>query len=122
MGLRRVGYARGGRGFLLTDRLSPPRDDRGGYRPSPIVDYYREIPRLIGCEGDGPRLELFTTPEDEAAADLAWARLGLPRSRPVVCLNTGGAFGPAKSWPEEHFATLARRLVDEADVAVLVGC
>jgi heptosyltransferase-2 len=119
---RRVGYARGGRGFLLTDRLTPLRDGRGGYRPSPIVDYYREIPRLIGCEGDGPRLELFTTPEDEAGADAAWARLGLPRSRPVVCLNTGGAFGPAKSWPEGHFATLARRLVDESDVAVLVVC
>ncbi len=119
---RRVGYARGGRGFLLTDRLVVPRDDRGQIRPSPIVDYYREIPRALGCSVDGPRIELFTTPEDEAAADRAWARLGLPRSGPVVCLNTGGAFGPAKSWPAEHFADLARRLVDESGVSVLVVC
>jgi heptosyltransferase-2 len=119
---RRVGYARGGRGWLLTDRLIPPRDGRGAFKPSPIVDYYREIPRRLGCEDDGPRLELYTTPADELAADLAWDHLGLARSKPVVCLNTGGAFGPAKSWPEQHFADLARRLVDEADVAVLVVC
>jgi heptosyltransferase-2 len=119
---RRVGYARGGRGWLLTDPLSPSRDARGGFLPSPIVDYYREIPRRLGCKDDGPNLELFTTPADEAAADRAWERLGLPRSGPVVCLNTGGAFGPAKSWPEGHFATLARRLVVETGVAVLVIC
>ena len=119
---RRVGYARGGRGFLLTDRLTPARDERGRYLPSPIVDYYREIPRSLGCEGDGTRLELYTTPEDEAAADLAWDRLGLVAEKPVVCLNTGGAFGPAKSWPEAHFARLARRLVDEAGFSVLIVC
>ncbi len=119
---RRVGYARGGRGWLLTDRLLPLRDDQGKFKPSPIVDYYREIPRRIGCADDGPKVELYTTHADENAADRAWERLGLPSSRPVVCLNTGGAFGPAKSWPEEHFANLARRLVDEAGVAVLVVC
>jgi len=119
---RRVGYARGGRGWLLTDRLLPPRDERGAFRPTPIVDYYREIPRLLGCPDDGPRLELATTAEDERSADGAWGRLGLSASKPVVCLNTGGAFGPAKSWPEGHFAELARRLVDEADASVLVVC
>lgn len=119
---RRVGYARGGRSWLLTDRLRAPRDERGAFRPSPIVDYYREIPRRIGCPDDGAALELFTTADDEAAADRAWERLGLPRSGPVVCLNTGGAFGPAKSWPSGHFARLARRLADEAGVAVLVVC
>lgn len=119
---RRVGYARGGRGLLLTDRLEAPLDDRGRFRVTPMVDYYRAIPRALGCPDDGPRLELSTTPEDEAAADRAWDRLGLPRSGPVVTLNTGGAFGPAKSWPEGHFADLARRLVDEAGVSVLVVC
>jgi heptosyltransferase-2 len=119
---RRVGYARGGRGLFLTDRLDPPRDDRGAFRPVPIVDYYREIPRHLGCPDDGPRLELFTTRADEDAAKAAWNRLGLPESGPVVCLNTGGAFGPAKAWPVDHFAELARRLVDEASVGVLVLC
>ena len=40
----------------------------------------------------------------------------------MVCLNTGGAFGPAKNWPTASFAELARRLTAEAGVAVLVLC
>jgi heptosyltransferase II len=119
---RRAGYGRGGRGLLLTDRLAPPRDARGRRLPVPIVDYYLEIVRLLGCPVDSVRTELFTTAADEAAADLAWSRLGLRRDETVVCLNTGGAFGPAKAWPVEHFAALARKLADERGVGVLVVC
>lgn len=119
---RRVGYARGGRSILLTDRLAPPVDRRGRYVPTPAVGYYLALARRLGCAVDSIRPELFTTPVEEAAADHAWARLGLSSGRPVVCLNTGGAFGPAKSWPEGHFAALARRLVEERDADVLVLC
>jgi heptosyltransferase-2 len=119
---RRVGYARGGRGWLLTDRLAPPRDPRGRYVPVPAVDYYLKLARHLGCRIDSTRLELFTTDADEQAADRVWDALGLPADGPVVCLNTGGAFGPAKSWPVEHFAGLARKLAAEAAVDCLVLC
>lgn len=119
---RRVGYARGGRDVLLTDRLFEPRTEKGRRVPNPIVEYYLELPRLLGCPTGSLRTELATTDNDEAAADRAWAELGLPDEEPVVCLNTGGAFGPAKNWPVEHFAALARRLAEEQDTAVLVIC
>lgn len=120
---RRVGYARGGRGLLLTDRLAPPRDGAGRLVPTPIVEYYLALARHLGCPPDFLRLELFTTEADERAADAAWGRLGLDRAEgPIVCLNTGGAFGPAKSWPTGHFAALARRLVEERGASVLVVC
>jgi heptosyltransferase-2 len=119
---RRVGYARGGRGVLLTDRLAVPRDADGRRKPVPAVESYLALVRRLGCRVDSVRPELFTTPDDEAAADRAWARLGLAGDRPVVCLNTGGAFGPAKSWPSPYFATLARRLAVEAGARVLVVC
>ncbi len=49
-------------------------------------------------------------------------QLGLPWDKSVVCLNTGGAFGPSKNWPTEHFAALARHLAVEAGVPALVLC
>ncbi|WP_250847022.1 lipopolysaccharide heptosyltransferase II [Aquisphaera insulae] len=119
---RRIGYVRYGRGLLLTDRLQPPRDGAGRYLPTPIVEYYLMLADVLGGRGTSVRLELATTSEDEAEADRAWAALGLTTDRPVVCLNTGGAFGPAKNWPAESFAGLARRLIEERGVSVLVLC
>ena len=115
---RRVGYARGGRGLLLTDRLdAAPRRDGARFRRrrSSTITWRSPATSAARSTRSGPNCS--RRPADEAAADRAWARLGLARDEPVVCLNTGGAFGPAKSWPVEHFATLARRLVDEAGVA-----
>jgi heptosyltransferase II len=119
---RRIGYARGGRGFLLTDRLVVPRDAEKHRLPVPAVEYYLAIVHHLGYQVGSNRLELATTADDEAAADRAWARLGLDPTQAVVCLNNGGAFGPAKNWPDESFATLAQRLVDELGVQVLVVC
>jgi heptosyltransferase II len=88
----------------------------------PIVEYYLAFAHRLGRPVDSMRTELYTTEKDEQAADRVWAALGLDGGKPVVCLNTGGAFGPAKAWPAESFATLARRLVAEADVSVLILC
>jgi heptosyltransferase-2 len=119
---RRVGYGRAGRSLLLTDPLRAPRDATGRRLPTPAVASYSQIARYLGCRIDSLRTELYTTAVDEHAADLVWSQLGLPRDSPVICLNTGGAFGPAKSWPAEHFATLARLLAVEAGSPVLVLC
>lgn len=119
---RRVGYLRYGRGLLLTDFLRPTYDASGKRLPEPVVESYLALTRLLGCRDGSVRLELATTAAEEAAADQAWSKLGLPADGPVVCLNTGGAFGPAKTWPTDSFAVLARRLADEAAAAVLVLC
>jgi heptosyltransferase-2 len=119
---RRVGYVRYARGLLLTDRLYDPRDASGRRLPTPIVASYLQLARHIGCPVDSVRLELTTTNDDEVAADRAWSALGLAREERVVCFNTGGAFGRAKSWPNTHFAELARRLATGASVSILVLC
>ncbi len=119
---RRIGYARHGREVLLTDSLSEPRDAAGRRLPTPIVESYLRLARHLGCPTDSVRLELATTSDDEAAADRAWSDLAIDALRPVVCLSTGGAFGPAKSWPAEHFAALARGLADLGGASVLVIC
>jgi heptosyltransferase-2 len=119
---RRLGYERHGRGILLTDVLHHPLDAQGRRLPAPIVEAYLKLARHLGCTVDSVRLELATTAADEAAADRACADLGLDDGDRIVCLNTGGAFGPAKNWPTGHFADLARRLAEPSGAHVLVLC
>ena len=47
---------------------------------------------------------------------------GLHNFREVVCLNPGAAFGAAKHWPSDYFATLAQTLADRRGCGVLVLC
>ena len=117
-----VGFARYGRDALLSRRLYPRRDDRGRVRPTPAIDDYNRVVRLLGVPDPGHRMELFTTPADEAAADAVWARHRLQQCREVVGLNPGGAFGSAKHWPTAYFAELARDLADRCGAGVLVLC
>jgi heptosyltransferase-2 len=119
---RRIGYARYGRRLLLTDALEPVRDQHGRRMPSPIIDAYNLLAERAGCPKPSYRMELFTTPKDEAAAEAVWRRFGLERCREVICLNPGAAFGAAKYWPAEHFAALARDLVDQRGSGILVLC
>ncbi len=118
---RRIGFARYGRGPLLTHRLQPPQE-HGQRIKHPMVDYYNSLAAAAGCEPDSPRLELGTTAQDEQSADLLWQQLGLRDGSRVVVFNSSGAFGAAKLWPTEHFAALARRVAAAYDHDVLVLC
>ncbi|OWK43100.1 lipopolysaccharide heptosyltransferase II [Fimbriiglobus ruber] len=117
-----VGFARYFRDTLLSRRLYPARDRLGRPKPTPVIDDYNRLVEQLGVPDPGYRMELFTTPADELAADGVWARFGLPRYREVVGLNPGGAFGAAKHWPTAAFADLARALVDRRGAGVVVLC
>lgn len=122
-GCRRiVGFARYGRGFLLTDRLDHATDARGGFVPTPVIDDYNRLAVALGTGDPGHRMELFTTPADESAADAVWQRFGLGGYSRVVALNPGAAFGAAKHWPVSSFAHLARTLAGRLGCGVLVLC
>ncbi|MEI7967946.1 MAG: lipopolysaccharide heptosyltransferase II [Betaproteobacteria bacterium] len=49
------------------------------------------------------------------------SRLGIDPERPAVCLCPGAEYGPAKRWPVEHFATLARALAGHGMDIRLLG-
>ena len=117
----RAGFVRYARGPLLTHKLYAPRR---GFRwlPTPAIDQYLQVAYALDCPWESPRLELATTDADEAMADVVWRKWQLPLGEKVVVFNTGGAYGAAKAWPNESFAQLARRLVLERNLAVLVGC
>ena len=119
---RRIGYARSGRSLLLTDKVKPVYDDKGGFKPSPVVDAYNTLAMQMGCPDPGHGLHLFTTEKDEQAADQVWNSLGWDRTEEVVCLNTGGAFGLAKLWPSSSFSILAKKMVSARNCKVLILC
>ncbi len=106
---RRVGYARGGRGFLLTDRLAVPLamigDRFAPRRSSTIIE---RSPERSVARTTARRSSFSRPPRTRPRPTGRGIGSDLSIAGQVVCLNTGGAFGPAKSWPEEHFATLAQ--------------
>ncbi len=118
----RIGYALHGRAILLTRSPAWECDAQGRRIPSPIVDAYNQLARAAGCAQVDRQMELFTTPDDEAAADQVWYANGFDAGREVVCLNPGAAFGAAKHWPSSSFAELARHFCDERGCQVLVLC
>lgn len=119
---RIVGFARYARGFLLTDKLYAKTDRSGRYTPSPAIDDYNRLAVALGTTNPGHRMELFTTPADDTAAEAIWQRFDLGRYPRVAVLNPGAAFGAAKHWGADHFASLARSLTAELGCGVLVAC
>ena len=104
---KRVGYLGEARVGLLTHRLKNPRG-----KP-PMVAFYSALSGEPGIENDRPRLQL-----PEAAVEDAVRRHALQRGGYLV-FAPGAEYGPAKRWPERHYAALAALLPDQP--AVLLG-
>lgn len=112
--VRRVGYARGGRRWLLTDSVEPHREG-GRIAPVYMGREYLTLVEHAGCTDDGRGLELSADPIVVTAVE---ARL--PQARPRVGVAPGGAFGPSKRWPAERFAAVADRLAADGATCVLI--
>jgi heptosyltransferase-2 len=65
-----------------------------------------------------PRPALHSTIEQQQQL---LARLGIDATKPAVAFCPGAEYGPAKRWPERHFAALARRLADRGYTIWLIG-
>lgn len=106
---RRLGWAYGGRGFLLTDRLVP--EMRGHRRvPRPMPEYYLDLARRLGCEILSDHTELATTPAGDAEAARFLAERGVGPDARLVGLNVGASFGPSKLWHARGFRAVAEGL------------
>jgi heptosyltransferase-2 len=117
----RLGYARRGRGWLLTDAAPAPREG-GRFVPTAMERYYLDLVRRLGCPDLGTQLELFVEPEAERECDARFAAAGISTRAPLVCLAPGAGFGPSKLWPLPYVAQVADALLaDGAQVALVHG-
>jgi len=110
-----AGYPTDGRRLLLTH--TAPR--RPGFKRRHQVHYYQEMLEGLGLTRGDDTPRLTVRPE---AASWAEQTLAIPegKGRPLVGLNPGAAYGPAKRWPAERYGELARRLGDARDCRFVV--
>lgn len=106
---QRWGYARDGRGLLLTKAFKLRAADRLCHESF----YYLNILARAGLKAPFslPRLRV---PEAAALkAEELWQRAGLSPAHFVLALAPGAAFGTAKRWPAENFARAAALILDQ---------
>jgi heptosyltransferase-2 len=118
----RIGYARDGRGLLLTKAVPVPKS---GEIPPHEQYYYLELLRRAGWLDSLPNESLIKldVPEENRrrAADFLFSS-GVKPHRLRVAVGAGASYGSAKCWSPDRFAELANRLQanSEADV-ILFG-
>ena len=117
---RRIGYARDGRSFLLTDKIAPAIDEQGDFKPVSSVEYYLMLAEKLGAVPTSRLPELEVAPGDQEAIAAAFPEPD-KHSKPLVILVPGGAFGPSKLWPAERYAACAEALIDRHNAQVIVS-
>ncbi len=58
---------------------------------------------------------------DDVSQKSACNRLGLSLDKPIVGLCPGAEFGPAKRWPDQHYAAVASHLINKGHQIWLFG-
>ena len=116
---RRVGYARQGRGLLLTDPIPAPRDGRK-LKIVNMVDYYLAICAHLGCAELSRTEELFTSTESDRRADEILKKNGVKDSDAIVGLAPGAGYGPAKLYPLDRYARVMNALAEQHGARILL--
>lgn len=106
----RMGYRTDGRGWLLNRGVPIGSGEKRLHH----VDYYLHMLERAGVEGEPGELSLHCTHDEEG-----WARDELS-GRTWVAVNPGAAFGSAKRWLPERFASAADKIWQEFGTHILL--
>ena len=112
----RAGYTTDGRGLLLSHGVRKHPDVGNKHQ----VHYYQEMLQGLGMKTGPDSLELFLDPSSVQEAEAIIQQADKGRGGPVIGLNPGAAYGPAKRWPTSKYAEVGRQLAKETDGIILV--
>jgi heptosyltransferase II len=121
----RIGYARDGRGILLTKSIAVPK---AGEIPAHEQFYYLELVRRAGwmerVEGER-EISLAVSREARDRAEQKLIEAGVrPRTGGAgtlrVAIGAGASYGSAKCWLPERFAEVANRLMGESEAEIIL--
>ncbi len=118
---RRVGYAKDGRTWLLTDPISQ-RENDVDHRKKPTIDYYLNIANHLGCSTEDRTMKLFVSDLDREIARKMYSSFQFSWENPTVVFNTSSATATSRLWPVGHASRAARQLADRHGVQVIVHC
>jgi heptosyltransferase-2 len=111
---RRIGYARDGRSFLLTDAVRRPEP---GSIPRHERYYYLELLRRAGIIDALPVVSEIHLEGREQARARGAKLIGTPRA---IGVSPGAAYGTAKRWLPERFAEAAVAVAERIGASILV--
>jgi heptosyltransferase-2 len=117
---RRIGYARDGRRWLLTDPIPMRSESHASVKQLPTIDYYLNIARYLGCDIYDRSMQLWVSDADRDQARSLFDSLGLDWDQPTIVLNTASATGDTRQWPTGHASRAARELANRHGLQVLI--
>ncbi|MHB8092459.1 MAG: lipopolysaccharide heptosyltransferase II [Syntrophales bacterium] len=113
---RRAGYNSDGRGMLLTHSVRRT----AAIRRAPQSDYYLEMVRALGCPPVTRKPRLHAGHDYAALAESLFSRFGIAERGILIGISPGAAYGPAKRWLPDRFASVANFLIEEYKGQVIV--
>ncbi len=116
----RIGYARYGRGILLTDKLYSPKLPDGKFKPVSMIDYYLAIASRLGADITDKNPELSIDEQNRQNLTAKLPEIGKSEG-PVVILVPGAAGGASKCWLSERFAQTADWLIGNYNATVVIS-
>ena len=112
---RRIGFARDARKLLLTDAFIPSTKILTAHQG----EYYLCVLQALGIRAELGFPELDVNKEAEVEAETALAELGIAGEKFAVIAPLS-AYGGVKDWGNEKYARVAKMLVTELDMNVLI--